>query len=73
MRWIKSYLKLTFGGITPEVAAEATHKSARTFIQTALPILVAAGVGAFSGGVLLAAALTGGAAVVAFWMNALGK
>lgn len=71
--WLKRYFASLGKGLTPEVAADATKKSGRTFIQSAIPVVVAAGTGFVVLDVWQAAALAGGAAVLAFWQNALGK
>lgn len=72
MAWIKAYIT-AFRFPTPDTAAVATRRSLRTFLQAGLPIFVAAGTGFAHLDVAQAAALTGAAAVLAFWQNVLGK
>lgn len=71
--WWRRYVAALGRGLTPEVAAEASRRSGRTFLQAALPVVVAAGVGLVSLAIWQAAALAGAAALLAFWQNALGK
>jgi hypothetical protein len=71
--WFKRYVTSLGSGLTPETAALATRRAARTFLQAALAVVVAAGVGLISASVLAGAAVAGLAALASAAQNALGK
>lgn len=72
-QWIARYGRGLGRGLTPEDAARATRRGARTFLQAALAVVVAAGAGLVSTDVAAGAAVAGLAALAAFAQNALGK
>lgn len=69
--WLTQYRRDLFSRLSPWVAAEATRKGARTFLQGAVGALVLTGTGTIDA--WQGAAVAGIGGVVALIQNSLGK
>lgn len=71
--WFQQF-KMNLGqGLSPYMAADALKRAGRTFLQSALAVVIAAGAGIISADVAEGAAVAGLAAVASLAQNALSK